>query len=216
MAGKGVIVRREMKRRRVTCEPNTEAHLRYLPENELTLAGPPARLADSATYTTAHPPHHLGSPPHRPSLSPTMFDHYSNLFTSGLLTETASSASAQAPWSSEVLGPRRGSLPMSIETMSIFSDPESSFFHPPTSSTSASTSRTVGTPNTADSSLYFTFKKRTKGAEQHLSFLSLDLAESQSVRSNSVKQKKVVSPASKATSPSRAALSTIPSNYKES
>ena len=146
-----------------------------------------------------------------------MFSNYSNLFRSGLLTDGASTSHvSRAPWASEYLGPRRGSLPMSIETMSIFSDRESNFNNQPLSSTSMHTRATAETPNTADSSLYFTFKKKRSGTEQHLSFLSLDLAESQSLRSESIKKRQIASPATKSASSSRPLPSFASPTYKES
>ncbi|KAL5531484.1 hypothetical protein ACEPAG_4361 [Sanghuangporus baumii] len=111
------------------------------------------------------------------------FSNYSNLFKCGLLSEGTSPSYATAPWATEYCGPRRGSLP-SIDAFSDYSDFSAHPLPPPTSSgTSGSTASASN-----DGSFYFTFKKKRNPAE-HRSFLSLDLAESQSLRSVSTKGK---------------------------
>ncbi|KAL5537090.1 hypothetical protein ACEPAF_913 [Sanghuangporus sanghuang] len=111
------------------------------------------------------------------------FSNYSNLFKCGLLSEGTSPSYATAPWATEYCGPRRGSLP-SIDAFSDYSDFSAHPLPPPSSSgTSESTASASN-----DGSFYFTFKKKRNPAE-HRSFLSLDLAESQSLRSVSTKGK---------------------------
>lgn len=111
------------------------------------------------------------------------FSNYSNLFTCGLLSEGTSLSYATAPWAAEYFGPRRGSLP-SIDAFSEISDFSAQPLPPPASSGVSESTATTS----HDGSLYFTFKKKRNPAE-HRSFLSLDLAESQSLRSVSTKGK---------------------------
>lgn len=119
---------------------------------------------------------------------PMAFSNYSNLFRCGLLSED-SPTHGSAPWATEYYGPRRGSLP-TIDTFSDKSDvltlqqaPMSSCGHDTIDS------------STGEEALYFTFKKKRNPAE-HRSFLSLDLAESQSLRSLSIKGKENAVPRS--------------------
>ncbi|KAJ7623257.1 hypothetical protein FB45DRAFT_925102 [Roridomyces roridus] len=91
-----------------------------------------------------------------------MFDNqYSAFFTSGLLSPpTSPPASLRSSQSSWILGPRRGSLP--------------------TDSPSLST--------TDDASMFYFTLQPKRDKDEFRSFLSLDLAESQSLRSRSVRR----------------------------
>jgi hypothetical protein len=101
------------------------------------------------------------------------FAHYSNLFTSGLLSEEMyPPAYLSHPWAMEDLGPRRGSLPGDVTSIVPIPSP------PPTARTDSMA--------VSGESFYFTFKKRRNPVD-YRSFLSLDLAESQSLRSASLK-----------------------------
>jgi hypothetical protein len=90
---------------------------------------------------------------------------YSSFFTSGLLFEGFSTA----PPSVEDLGPRRGSLPNDM---------------PPTL---CGTSQKIQSPSDGSSAFYFTLQPRRDTVALR-SFLSLDLAESQSIRSASIRR----------------------------
>ncbi|KAH8105551.1 hypothetical protein DFH11DRAFT_1733393 [Phellopilus nigrolimitatus] len=103
------------------------------------------------------------------------FSNYSNLFQYGLLSESSSSY-ASVPWATENIGPRRGSLPNVGDGLSIPSQPSTSSDYESSSSVASG------------ESLYFTFKRRRNPCEDR-SFLSLDLAESQSLRSLSLSRK---------------------------
>lgn len=120
----------------------------------------------------------------RRRLQPLMaFSSYSSLFKCGLLPEGSSPSFTTAPWATEYCGPRRGSLPFPSDRFSELSDFSAQLLEPFT---------TPGNENTtSDDALYFTFKKRN--INEHRSFLSLDLAESQSMRSVSIKGKEPIS-----------------------
>lgn len=110
------------------------------------------------------------------------FSNYSNLFKCGLLSEGSSPSYASDPWATEYCGPRRGSLPF-MDTLSEISD-VSAHPPPPSSSSGHDTSDSFN----SDGSFYFTFKKK-RNVGEHRSFLSLDLAEAQSLRSVNLKGK---------------------------
>lgn len=113
-------------------------------------------------------------PPHRLAMA---FSNYSDLFKSGLLTDDSSPARYRSePWAKEYLGPRRGSAPGSIA--------ESVISTPLPSASVAETNTSI----VSGESFYFTFKKR-RNPSMYRSFLSLDLAESQSLRSASLRAK---------------------------
>ncbi|KAI5124224.1 hypothetical protein M0805_005074 [Coniferiporia weirii] len=107
------------------------------------------------------------------------FSNYSNLFKCGLLSEGSSPSYASAPWATEYYGPRRGSLPGSVDDLTVPPPP-------PSSSSGRETNESIA----SGESFYFTFKKRRNSTE-HRSFLSLDLAES--LRSASLRRKNSVS-----------------------
>lgn len=104
------------------------------------------------------------------------FSNYSNLFKSGLLSNDSSPLYTSHPWSAEYIGPRRGSLPGPIEQI------------PPPLPSAISIPETMGESIASGESFYFTFKKR-RNPSVYRSFLSLDLAESQSLRSASLRGK---------------------------
>lgn len=112
------------------------------------------------------------------------FAHYSNLFTSGLLSDSpisSESSPASSPWSLEDdLGygaRRRGSLPM--DSLDSASSSYSRY------STSAQSSRALPESLASGDSFYFTTpSKRRRNPAYFRSFLSLDLAESQSVQAS--------------------------------
>lgn len=99
--------------------------------------------------------------------------NYSDLFTSGLLSDKYTAFTSHPhPWASEDLGPRRGSLPGTVNSIVPIPSP------PPTARDDSMAA--------SGESFYFTFKKRRNPVD-YRSFLSLDLAESQSLRSASLK-----------------------------
>ncbi|KAJ7066577.1 hypothetical protein C8F01DRAFT_707883 [Mycena amicta] len=92
-----------------------------------------------------------------------LFPSYSNFFISGLISPPSSSPSSLRSRDSFDVGPRRGSLPTdSSRLSSAFDDDDASKF-------------------------YFTLQQRD--SNEYRSFLSLDLAESLSLRSHSMKRK---------------------------
>ncbi|KII87237.1 hypothetical protein PLICRDRAFT_177011 [Plicaturopsis crispa FD-325 SS-3] len=102
---------------------------------------------------------------------------YSALFTSGLLSECLSPAPEL-----EDLGPRRGSLPTDASS----SSPCPGDVLPlPTINEAAAK---LHSPTDESAAFYFTLQPR-RGSAEFRSFLSLDLAESQSLRSASVRRK---------------------------
>lgn len=108
---------------------------------------------------------------------------YSTLFKFGLLSDAASSpySNVPAPWASDADSykpRRRESLPSTIDEISLIA---------PISATM--TQDTTGSITSGgSSSLYFTVRKK-RSSKEHRSFLSLDLAESQSLRSASLRKK---------------------------
>lgn len=143
-------------------------------------------------------------PPPLPLSAEMAFNHYSSLFKSGLLSELSSPVDelASHPWAAEYIPPRRGSLPAVSQEVPLS----------PTTNASSSL-RDVEHSIASGDSLVFTFKKRRDPSEFR-SFLSLDLAESQSLRSSSLKGKnsqEIIARRSRHTPASRRSMSTFPS-----
>ncbi|KLO11625.1 hypothetical protein SCHPADRAFT_941939 [Schizopora paradoxa] len=122
------------------------------------------------------------------------FHHYSDLFKSGLLSESSSPLTPSHPY-----GPAHdGRLPTITQDVPL--------------SPARTSTRDVEHSIASGDSLYFTFKKRRDPSEFR-SFLSLDLAESQSLRSASLKGKpsqELLHKTSRLTSSSRRSMSTFP------
>ncbi|KAH9855293.1 hypothetical protein C2E23DRAFT_724860 [Lenzites betulinus] len=102
-----------------------------------------------------------------------MFPQYSSLFKSGLMSESNSASSSRRPSLELCDKPARGSLPVDANT--------DSFYGPSTSSSTF-----------ADDAVFLTLMPRRRRAEAGNSFLSLDLAESHSMRSMSLRRKDTV------------------------
>ncbi len=100
-----------------------------------------------------------------------MFAQYSPLFTSGLLSESNTPSSSRRPSRERHQKVPRESLPVDASLDGIYH-----------SSLSPSD----------DDAVFFTFKPRRRRVELGNSFLSLDLAESQSMRSMSLRRKDTV------------------------
>ncbi|THH10744.1 hypothetical protein EW145_g1105 [Phellinidium pouzarii] len=98
------------------------------------------------------------------------------------MDEGPSPSCTSAPWATEYYGPRRGSLPSSVDELSL---------HPPLPSSSSGweTNESIA----SGESFYFTFKK-TRNSTEDRSFLSLDLAESHCLRDTSLNRKDFVDP----------------------
>lgn len=145
---------------------------------------------------TQHVPRHVGPiystslqslpspPPSTPSqtttapvitATATMYSQYSPLFTSGFLSDSPSSSRAPSPLYLSHKD-NHDSLPLTVNTRmsDIYAGAESS--------------RTPGDVE----ALFLTFRPHRKQVEEGLSFLSLDLAESQSMRSMSLRRKDTV------------------------
>ena len=133
-----------------------------------------------ALYITPSFPLKAGTLLLLPGLLAMAFNNYSTLFKSGLLTDDSMPARYRSePWAKEYLGPRRGSAPGSIV--------ESVATTPLPSASVAETNASIA----SGESFYFTFKRR-KNPSVYRSFLSLDLAESQSLRSASIRAKESI------------------------
>lgn len=114
--------------------------------------------------------------PVSPFPPPIMRSPYSPLFTSGLLSEPSSSrpSSRAASYSEEAAPIRRGSLQGVADT--------------PKSASRGKSFHKMMSPTDEASAFYFTLQSRRDSAEFR-SFLSLDLAESSSMRSASLRRK---------------------------
>ena len=137
----------------------------------------------SSTSPSSTPPTFLSPSPPPPSLLDAASTPmaYSNLFKSGLLSESSSPLYLSEPWARDYLGPRRGSPhDDDDDDDNVQSSPMPSL---------PSTSQTPESLSTQDSSFYFSSNKKRRNPVEFRSFLSLDLAESQSLRSASVKGK---------------------------
>ncbi|OCH84703.1 hypothetical protein OBBRIDRAFT_808047 [Obba rivulosa] len=108
-----------------------------------------------------------------------MFAQYSPLFTSGLMSESNSPAPSRAPSANSHRKPARDSLPLTVDTASI-------------SIYAGVHARSPSEPE-AGTGLFLTLMpRRRRQVEDGRSFLSLDLAESQSMRSMSLRRKDTV------------------------
>ncbi|CAL1715546.1 unnamed protein product [Somion occarium] len=105
-----------------------------------------------------------------------MFAQYSPLFTSGLLSDSPSASRAPSP-QHPVRKNTHDSLPLTVNTRmsDIYAGVES-----------------ARNPQDNDGALFLTFRPHRKQVDEGLSFLSLDLAESQSMRSMSLRRKDTV------------------------
>lgn len=106
----------------------------------------------------------------------TMFAQYSPLFTSGFLSDSPTGSRAPSPLHLSSHKSTHDSLPLTVNTA--FSD----IF------AGAQSSRTAEDHE----AIFLTFRPHRKQVEEGLSFLSLDLAESQSMRSMSLRRKDTV------------------------
>ncbi|KAI0741830.1 hypothetical protein C8Q80DRAFT_160397 [Daedaleopsis nitida] len=101
-----------------------------------------------------------------------MFAQYSPLFTSGLLSESNTPSSSRMPSVERCSKEPRESLPVDASTDSLY--------------------ETTLPPLSEDDTVFFTFMPRRRRVELGNSFLSLDLAESQSMRSMSLRRKDTI------------------------
>ncbi|EMD38763.1 hypothetical protein CERSUDRAFT_122336 [Gelatoporia subvermispora B] len=108
-----------------------------------------------------------------------MFAQYSPLFTSGLMSEHNSPAPSRAPSAAAHRKPVRESLPLTVDTASF------SFY-------AGVHARSPSEPDAGSAGLFLTLMPRRRQVEDGRSFLSLDLAESQSMRSMSLRRKDTV------------------------
>lgn len=147
-------------------------------------------ISHHGLVTILYQPHHL---PHLPIPPPTfsanedpppslsiyraMFAQYSPLFTSGLLSD--SPAASRTPSPNHLTHKyNRESLPLTVNT-------ESTSFYDVFDS--------ARFPDEEDSAIFLTFKPHRRQIDHGRSFLSLDLAESNSMRSMSLRRKDSVS-----------------------